>query len=502
MSDTTLCNKCGQINPAGTAFCIHCGMPLFDLEDLNEEGLEKLLQNDDETVAEEDFISGVCKKCGAVLDIAKDVQQVTCPLCGTAHDVVYQYGEAMLVPVRHHDMENDTPPSPIADIEPALEPEADIYQDFRIQEPSPEILPIQVEPYQDINIIEQIRSEQGTLAIRQQIFDLEQRVRENHALIQHQGTTEGDIRNGVVGLLVSLLLGILAEVLLQHRLGYTYEHGLVYMLSTLAGVVWMVWCWFTSRFPTAQEGSRLVKENQRLETQIRSFRSSIDLSPSQESHPFREMLCSIQIPKRKRKKQAPWTCTNCGSTNDGTKRTCSKCGTVHKQPMSLKGILLIAYFVLMGLCMVLLALTWFFASLFDFLPIQARIPDTYAEQPVEGIQSPEDTHSTSQAETAIITESGEKTDCLLWADVSPEDIGKTLCVFGQVYDRYQGDSNHYYIRFNDDYESFRMIIKVAPDALVPAFDEGECIYQTGKISSYGDLTYMDVSAPVARCKLK
>ena len=516
MSDSIVCNKCGQLNPEGTTFCIHCGMPMFDLEDLNEEGLEKLLQDDHEVphddehevIAEEDFISGVCKNCGAVLDIAKDVEQVTCPLCGTAHEVVYQYGEAMLLPLKRT-AEDEEPapakpakPETLYELEPEPEPELEPFQPVRYQpETSPDILQIKLDEYQDINIIDHLRAEQSSLEVKQQIFDLEHKVRENKALIRQQGTTEGDIRNGVVGLLVCVLLGVLAESMLQQRLGYAYEHGLIAMLTSMLGVVWMVWCWFTSRFPTAQEGSRVVKENQRLEAQIRSFRDSIDFGPPQEIHPFREMLQSIQLPRGKTKKQPPWICTNCGSKNEGIKRTCTKCGAVHKQRKSIKAIILIGYFGLMGLCLLMLTFTWLFTSLFDFLPIQPAAQANPAQSEVAAPVS-EGSLSVSNDDTTILTENKIETDCLLWSDVTLADVGKTMCVYGIVFDRYQGDGNHYNIRFSDDYVSFRMVIKVAPDALIPAFDQGECIYQTGVIHSYGDLTYMDVTAPVARCTLK
>jgi len=87
--------------------------------------------------------------------------------------------------------------------------------------------------------------------------------------------------------------------------------------------------------------------------------------------------------------------------------------------------------------------------------------------------------------------------CVLWTTVSMADIGKTMCVYGLVSESYTADSNRYFLRFNDEKNSFRMVLM---KGLKMESAAGECVYQTDEIKEYKEVLYMEMTSLPMICE--
>jgi len=83
-------------------------------------------------------------------------------------------------------------------------------------------------------------------------------------------------------------------------------------------------------------------------------------------------------------------------------------------------------------------------------------------------------------------DSPNSSTCSKWNEISSFDVGKTMCVYGTVYDSYRG-GDIFYIRFSDKQNSFRFIVL---NNYYFKDINNKCIQATGLIEKEGDLLYM------------
>jgi hypothetical protein len=85
--------------------------------------------------------------------------------------------------------------------------------------------------------------------------------------------------------------------------------------------------------------------------------------------------------------------------------------------------------------------------------------------------------------------------CSKWNKISSFDVGKTMCVYGTVYDSYWG-GDIFFIRFSKTPNSFRFI--VLNNRYFEDIDN-KCIQATGLIEKTGDLLYMELGDRLDPC---
>lgn len=89
----------------------------------------------------------------------------------------------------------------------------------------------------------------------------------------------------------------------------------------------------------------------------------------------------------------------------------------------------------------------------------------------------------------------EQAGCSYWNTITLDDVGKTSCVYGVVYDSYWG-GDIFYIRFSDEPYSFRFIVLNNY-----YFDNinGRCIRATGEIKRFENLPYIELGEYINFC---
>ena len=85
--------------------------------------------------------------------------------------------------------------------------------------------------------------------------------------------------------------------------------------------------------------------------------------------------------------------------------------------------------------------------------------------------------------------------CVLWSDVTLENAGQDLCVYGIVHTAYIGEPGQYNMRFTEDRESFRLVMTEVDELKLPEV-LGECVYKTAEIKFYKDVPYMTFNSTV------
>jgi len=246
MTDSVFCTQCGKPNRPGAVFCSQCGNPIFKPQ-------EAVIQ----PAALPDFISLVCPRCGGMLKVGGDVQRLTCLNCGTTHDVIREQGGAVLRPLFEQ----------IEQAREVLSAEEDLRRRAAAS--------ARVVSQQTAASAAQLQQEQQRQAALQEALILEQRIRENEAVIKEKGTSEKSIRGGCIGLVICLLIGIAGDVFMQNQNFFDYGETRPVATIIIGVLMWglcVVWSFITSLFSSSREGSRCQKENQELRQRLNSLR--------------------------------------------------------------------------------------------------------------------------------------------------------------------------------------------------------------------------------------
>jgi len=89
----------------------------------------------------------------------------------------------------------------------------------------------------------------------------------------------------------------------------------------------------------------------------------------------------------------------------------------------------------------------------------------------------------------------QKPNCTHWSEITLNDVGKTICVYGTVYDSYWG-GDIFYIRFTTVKNSFKFIV------LNNYYFEdinGKCVQSTSEIKNFDKVPYMEVREKIYFC---
>lgn len=192
-------------------------------------------------------------------------------------------------------------------------------------------------------------------------------------------------------------------------------------------------------------------------------------------------------PPRIQDKKNTWTCKKCGTINDNQTKKCESCTAPRAK--SGRGSWAIA------LVFLSLILLWLIT-----IP-QMNKTSSSSRKSYSSSSSQNSSSGLNLQATAAVqdhTYPNPPVDgCQLWSDMSVSDEGKTVCVYGLVYDNYVGDKNHYFIRFSKEKNTFRMVLM---NGVRMNLSQGDCLYQTGKIKTYDKLVYMEFDEEALRCK--
>ena len=197
-----------------------------------------------------------------------------------------------------------------------------------------------------------------------------------------------------------------------------------------------------------------------------------------------------------------WSCPHCKTLNQEV--TCQKCsftpeyyieyepGAVGTKPNTRKNIGLIITIIL-GSCMVImLVFGLFIFGLFFWSPGSSSVSSSNTAA----------VHTSSNSDLPVLSPTSTKGNsvppgCKLWSDVTASDAGKTLCVYGTVYDGFSGDGKQYHVRFSAKSNQFQFIFL---NGLQSKITKGDCIYQTDTIKAFSKMPYMNIKNDISRCK--
>jgi predicted RNA-binding Zn-ribbon protein involved in translation (DUF1610 family) len=180
-----------------------------------------------------------------------------------------------------------------------------------------------------------------------------------------------------------------------------------------------------------------------------------------------------------------WKCPNCGRINGERQSICGNCAASKPKRKSPAVIWLL---VVLGIA----------ASVIAFIGITGQEGPSSRSNSSTGNQT---TISNSAAVTTGVTNrvypNPPADGCVLWTTISMEDVGQSLCVFGLVHDSYTADSKRYFLRFNKEKNSFRMVLM---NGIKMESAAGECVFETGEIKAYKEVLYMEFSNLPGICK--
>ncbi|MBI9052161.1 MAG: hypothetical protein JEZ00_22285 [Anaerolineaceae bacterium] len=196
-----------------------------------------------------------------------------------------------------------------------------------------------------------------------------------------------------------------------------------------------------------------------------------------------------------------WICSHCGEENESKQKRCIACEEPRvkkkKRKTGVRGWLVVTVFLICVLVIILVVvgkltaitrpevLSGDFSAIFN--PTQRS----------ETITSPAD--SPPQLEVNRVYPNPPVDGCVMWSDITVEDTGKVMCVYGLVYDAYMGEPGQFNIRFSDEKDTFRMVMTDVDELEAPDV-WGACVYQTAVIKSYQSLAYMSFLADVKICE--
>jgi hypothetical protein len=411
--------------------------------------------------------------------VAADAAHINCPLCSAAHEVIRRQGMTILYPM-------SAKSSPFRQTLSAKQP---------VLEEQPAV--VQEDEFFTASLINQFQDDQERQDAEQEILLLETQIKHNDALIKHNGTSEIDIRNGMTGLILSMIAGAMAEFILQNQVAFPYDKGpLILILAVLAGILWLSWCWFTSLARSSQIGSLCYQENQQILSRIQSLQAAKKAADLDLWARILNGMKKLFIPKIKRQQKQNWTCAHCGTLNRADAILCEKCRTIRKQKRTAKKTIVLIALIIMLVCLLMQVLILGFSFLLKQVPLSWGLESLA----VSNAGQPENSGSTDQS--PVNTESSVYPNppvdgCVLWSEITAANAGETHCVYGVIFDRLEDDQQHTHFRFSDENNAFRMVM-LNNENVSPG--KGDCIYQSGEIMVYGALPYMDISETVLNCE--
>ncbi len=254
MPDQTFCTQCGQANPIEAKFCLRCGEPLFQHEEVRQ-GPPAFAVPPVPVGVVPDFIALRCSHCGGELKIAADVRQLTCLNCGTTQDVVMENGGPVLKPLLKQ----------LEQIEGVLEQENIHRQAARLVT---ETARFQTDSSNIKAIAEQERQKR-----MQEVLLLEQRIRENEEGIKQTGCSENDVRMGLFLLIGFVTIGGIGELVLNNQDVLPYGISpFTLVLMSFMGFVSFIICLVNSGSAKSREGSRLRKEVEEMRRRVQQLK--------------------------------------------------------------------------------------------------------------------------------------------------------------------------------------------------------------------------------------
>lgn len=109
-------------------------------------------------------------------------------------------------------------------------------------------------------------------------------------------------------------------------------------------------------------------------------------------------------------------------------------------------------------------------------------PTTNSNQVIPSKLSPTRLPTPTSRRRPTETVSSPLSDCMLWSKVTMDDVGRKLCVYGEIVSAYSND-NVFYILFNQKPGHFYLL---SYDVIYPDVVPGACVSVMGEIEHIGD----------------
>jgi hypothetical protein len=207
-------------------------------------------------------------------------------------------------------------------------------------------------------------------------------------------------------------------------------------------------------------------------------------APKEPAQPF--------IPQEPQQNASGWVCGNCGTYNGPSRKRCTSCNEpLEEEKPKRKG-------VRMGVIVSVFLMCFAIVGVVVVGKIIAVAQPGIFSGNIGSIFSPTGSSPTVASTVGEPTPTDEVNrvypnppidGCVLWSDVTLEDAGKDLCVYGIVHTAYIGEPGQYNMRFTEDRESFRLVMTEVDELKLPEV-LNECVYQTAEIKFYKDVPYM------------
>ena len=200
------------------------------------------------------------------------------------------------------------------------------------------------------------------------------------------------------------------------------------------------------------------------------------------------------VAEQPQKASTGWVCENCGVFNGAKRTRCTSCNEPREEdkPKS-KGVRMGVIVTVFLICLAIIV----FVVIGKLAQITnpgvlngdfSAIFSPTGKSPTAGSNVTE-AFPTNTVYVNRVYPNPPVDGCVLWSDVTLDDAGKQLCVYGIVHTAYIGEPGQFNMRFSEDKESFRMVMTEVEELEIPDVI-GECVYQTAEIKFYKDVTYM------------